>query len=91
MRRERTQRLLGNLGAKNALLKILLPGLLPERVQPDLIEKRNTASHGGDQITFEEARTAVETATKIVESAHPLASLLPAQTLGDPAGDAGEQ
>ena len=65
-----------NLGAKNALLKLLRPHLLPSRVQPDLIDKRNAASHGGDQITFEEAETAVEIAAQIVESAHPLASLL---------------
>jgi HEPN domain-containing protein len=69
-----------NLGAKKELLKLLRPGLLSARVQPDLIDKRNTASHGGDQITFEQAQTAVEIATEIVESAHPLASLLPTQT-----------
>jgi hypothetical protein len=70
----------GNLGAKKAALGLLRPGLLPARVQPDLIEKRNTASHGGDQITFEQALTAVEIATEIVESAHPIASLLPGGT-----------
>lgn len=69
-----------NLGAKSALLKTLRPGLLPQRVQPDLIDKRNAASHGGDQITFEEARSAIEVATKIVEAAHPLAGLLGART-----------
>lgn len=66
-----------NLGAKNALLKLLRPRLLSTRVQPDLIDKRNAASHGGDQITFEEAETAVDIATEIVELAHPLASVLP--------------
>jgi hypothetical protein len=75
-----------NLGAKNALLKILLPGLLPERVQPDLIEKRNTAGHGGGQITVEEAMRAIEIATEIIESAHPLDRLLPIQISEESAG-----
>jgi len=77
----------GNLGAKKELLGILRPGLLPTRVQTDLVDKRNTASHGRskaghgwDEITFEQAQTAVEIATEIVESAHPLVSLLRTQT-----------
>jgi hypothetical protein len=70
-----------NLGAKKELLKILRPGLLSTRVQPDLIDKRNTASHGDDQITFEQAQVAVEIATEIVESAHPLAGLLPTRAV----------
>lgn len=76
----------GNLGAKKELLKILQPGLLSgvPSVQTDLIDLRNTASHGRskggrrwDQITLDQARAAVEIATKIVELAHPLANLLP--------------
>jgi hypothetical protein len=69
----------GNLGAKKALLHVLRPGLLPGQVQPDLIEKRNTASHGYGDITLAEAHTAVEIATEIVELAHPLADFLPTQ------------
>lgn len=69
-----------NLGAKKELLKIVQPGLLSTNVQPDLIDKRNAASHGDEQVTFAQAQTAVEIATQIVELAHPLASLLPAQT-----------
>ena len=75
-----------NLGAKKSLLALLRPGLLSDRVQPDLIDKRDTAihgrskaGHGWDEVTFDQAQTAVEIATEIVESAHPLASLLPAQ------------
>ena len=73
-----------NLVAKKEVLKLLRPGLLPERTQPDLIDLRNTADHGRskaghrwDEITFEQAQTAVDIATAIVESAYPLASLLP--------------
>jgi len=69
-----------NLGRKRDLLKVLSPGLLPARVQPDLIEMRNTASHGGVEITFDQALTTVEIATEIVGAARPLASLLPPQT-----------
>lgn len=78
----------GNLGAKKELLKILRPDLLSEAVptvQADLIDLRNTASHGRsksgrrwDEITLEQAQTAVEIATAIVELAHPLRGLLPA-------------
>lgn len=72
------------LGAKRELLELLRPGLLPAGVQPDLINVRNTASHGRsragqrwDEITAEQGAKAVEIATTIVELAHPLASLLP--------------
>jgi hypothetical protein len=77
----------GNLGAKKELLGILRPGMLSgvPTVQADLIDLRNTASHGRskagrrwDEITFEQAQKAVEIASSIVELAHPLASLLPA-------------
>jgi hypothetical protein len=75
-----------NLGAKKSLLALLRPGLLSDRVQPDLIDKRDTAihgrskaGHGWEEVTFDQAQTAVEIATEIVESAHPLASLLPTQ------------
>ena len=76
----------GNLGAKKELLGIVRPGLLSAvpSVQTDLIDLRNTASHGRskagrgwDEITFEQAQKAVEIATTIVELAHSLASLLP--------------
>lgn len=73
------------LGAKRELLDWLRPGLLPGGVQPDLINMRNTASHGRnrgrswDEITVEQGVKAVEIATAIVESAHSLASLLPTQ------------
>jgi hypothetical protein len=73
-----------NLGAKRSLLALLRPGLLSDRVQPDLIDKRDTAihgrskaGHGWDEVTSEQAQTALEIATDIVELAHPLASLLP--------------
>ncbi|MBY0388963.1 MAG: hypothetical protein K2X56_12865 [Mycobacterium pseudokansasii] len=66
-----------NLGAKKELLKMLRPGLLSTSVQPDLIDKRNTASHGDGQVTLAQAETAVEIATGIVELAHPLAGLMP--------------
>jgi len=71
---------------KKELLSILRPGLMSgvPTVQADLIDLRNTASHGRskagrrwDDITFEQALTAVEIASSIVELAHPLASLLP--------------
>jgi len=73
-----------NLGAKRTLVGFLRPGLLSDRVQPDLIDKRDTAihgrskaGHGWDEVTFEQAQTAVELATEILEAAHPLTSLLP--------------
>ncbi len=75
-----------NLGAKKELLSILRPGLMSgvPTVQADLIDLRNTASHGRskagrrwEDINFEQALTAVEIASAIVELAHPLASLLP--------------
>jgi hypothetical protein len=73
-----------NLGAKKTLVGLLRPGLLSDRVQPDLIDKRDTAihgrskaGHGWDEVTFEQAHTAVDLATEIVELAHPLAELLP--------------
>jgi hypothetical protein len=66
-----------NLGGKHQLLRLLRPGLLSDRVQTDLIDKRNGASHRGEQYTWEEAQAALDTATAIVESANPLASLLP--------------
>lgn len=65
-----------NLGAKHALFKLLRPGLLPQQTQPDLIDKRNTASHGGDQITVDEAIEAIQIATTIVDAAHSLDDLL---------------
>jgi hypothetical protein len=67
-----------NLGGKHQLLRLLRPGLLSDRVQTDLIDKRNGASHRGEQYTWEEAQAALDIATAIVESAYPLASLLPA-------------
>lgn len=76
-----------NLGAMTRLLGWLRPKLLPAAVQSDLIQKRNMAIHGRsksgkrwDEITAKEARKAVEIATQIVESAHPLAMLLTART-----------
>lgn len=66
-----------NLGAKQELLKLLRPSLLPERTRPDLIDKRNRVSHGNAPVTYEEAETAVEVATKIVSLAYPLSDLLP--------------
>jgi hypothetical protein len=72
-----------NLIAKQEVLKLLRPGLLPERTRTDLINLRNTASHGRstagrglDDITLEQAQAAVEIASAIVELAHPLDSLL---------------
>jgi hypothetical protein len=40
---------------------------------------RNDATHGGHLLTDEQAQTAVDIATGIVEAAYPLASLLPTQ------------
>jgi hypothetical protein len=69
-----------NLGGKHQLLRLLRPGLLSDRVQTDLIDKRNGASHRGEQYTWEQAQAALDIATAIVESANPLASLLPTPT-----------
>jgi HEPN domain-containing protein len=65
-----------NLGGKREVLNLLRPGLLHKRLQPDLIDKRNGASHRGEQYTREEATAALDIATAIVESAYPLASYL---------------
>jgi hypothetical protein len=72
-----------NLGGKKEVLNLLWPGLLPSSVQNDLINKRNGASHRGEEYGDDETRAAIDIATAIVESAYPLASLLP--TLGGPA------
>ncbi len=64
------------LGGKKAVLNLLRPDLLHTRVQADLIDKRNGASHEGEEFTQEEAQTALDIATAIVESAYPLASYL---------------
>lgn len=66
-----------NLGGKKAVLNLLRPGLVPQRVQDDLINKRNGASHHGKEYSEQEAQAAVDIATVIVESAYPLDSLLP--------------
>ena len=60
-----------------ALLRRLRPGLLSDQLQRDLVEPRNHATHGGRTLTDEQAQTAVDMATDIVEEAHPLATLLP--------------
>ena len=65
------------LEGRTELLKRLRPGLLSNRLQRHLIEPRNDATHGGHSLTFEQAQTAVDMATDIVQEAHPLASLLP--------------
>jgi hypothetical protein len=72
-----------NLIAKQEVLKILRPGLLPKRTRTDLIEVRNTAIHGrsktGDgleEVTLEQAYAAVAVATEIVQAAHPVEDLL---------------
>ena len=63
------------LEGRTELLKRLRPGLLSNRLQRHLIEPRNDATHGGHSLTFEQAQTAVDMATDIVQEAHPLASL----------------
>jgi hypothetical protein len=68
------------LEGRTELLKNLRSGLLPPRLQRDLIDPRNDATHGGHSLTDEQAQTAVDMAVDIVEEAYPLASLLPAQT-----------
>lgn len=75
-----------NLIAKQEVLKLLRPGLLPKRTRADLIDLRNAASHGRgktgrgwDNITFEQARQAVEIASAIVGLAYPLEILLTTQ------------
>lgn len=66
-----------NLGARYELLKLLRPGLMPEDTKPNLILKRNTASHGsGDRVTVDEAIKAIDIATTIVNAAHSLDDLL---------------
>jgi hypothetical protein len=64
------------LEGRSALLRKLRPGLLSDQLGRDLIGPRNRATHGGHALTDIEAQTAVDIATDIVESAHPLASLL---------------
>ncbi|MGE2737873.1 hypothetical protein [Mycolicibacterium vaccae] len=74
-----------NLVAQQEVLKLLRPGLLPQRTRPDLIELRNTAIHGRgaaggwEDVSVEQARKALEVATLIVDAAHPLAQFLPAE------------
>ena len=65
-----------NLGGKKEVLNLLRPGLLHKRLQEDLINKRNGASHHGKHYSSEEAEAAIDIATAIVESAYPLASYL---------------
>jgi len=65
-----------NLGGKKAVLNLLRPDLLHERLQENLINKRNKASHEGKHYSWEEAEAAVDIATAVVESAYPLASYL---------------
>jgi HEPN domain-containing protein len=62
------------------LLRLLRPGLLPEQITDELIKPRNTAGHGGDSLTFEQAQKAVEIAREVVEHAYPLANFVPIQT-----------
>jgi hypothetical protein len=73
-----------NLGGKKEVLNLLRPGLLHNRVQNDLINKRNGASHRGEQYDEDETQAALDIATAIVESAYPLASLLPTSGEGPP-------
>ena len=58
------------------MLKLLRPDLSHERLQENLINKRNKASHEGKHYSWEEAEAAVDIATAVVESAYPLASYL---------------
>jgi hypothetical protein len=53
---------------------------LPKRLQHDLIEPRNDATHAGYPLTDAQARTAVDMAVDVVAAAYPLSSLLPTQT-----------
>ena len=59
------------------VLNLFRPGLVPQRVQDDLINKRNGASHHGKEYSEQEAQAAVDIATVIVESAVPTDSLRP--------------
>jgi hypothetical protein len=68
-----------NLGSKKRVLELLRPDLVDRRVQEDLINKRNGASHSGQEFTAEEVQAALDIATAVVESAYPLAGLLPTQ------------
>jgi hypothetical protein len=65
-----------NLGGKKTVLNLLRPGLLHPRVQEDLINKCNGASHRGEEYDEDDAEAALDIATATVESAYPLASYL---------------
>jgi len=67
------------LEGRTDLLKRLRSEVLSNRLQRDLIEPRNRATHGGHSLTDEQARTAVDMAIEIVQEAHPLTSLLTTQ------------
>ncbi|SUA14290.1 Uncharacterised protein [Mycolicibacterium aichiense] len=62
------------------LLRDLRKGLLSHRLDEDLIKPRNYATHRGHALTDEQAQTAVDMATAVVEEAYPLASLLHTNT-----------
>jgi hypothetical protein len=79
VRKALTKRYTG-LEGRTALVRRLLPGLLSDQLQRDLIDPRNLATHGGHSFTDAAAQTAVDLATVIVEEAQPLASLLSTQT-----------
>jgi hypothetical protein len=64
------------LEGRTDLLRRLRPGLLSNRLQHDLIDPRNDATHGGSSLTDAQAQTAVDLAVDIVEEAYPLADLL---------------
>jgi hypothetical protein len=68
------------LEGRTDLLKRLRSGLLSKRLQSDLIEPRNHATHKGRSLTDAQAQTAVDMAIDIVREAYPPASLLPTQT-----------
>jgi hypothetical protein len=61
------------------VLKTLRTRLLAGGLQDGLIKPRNQATHGGHSLTDEQAQTAVDMATDIVQQAYPLADLLPTQ------------
>lgn len=59
------------LGPRLALAKDLgMP--MPDRIQADLVERRNTVIHQGTAVTGDDAQAAITAAGKLVEQYQPL-------------------
>lgn len=67
------------LGRLRDLVKKLLPGVLPEKFQPRVVDPRNDAAHGAKAMTKDVAEAATATTTELLGAAHPLSEFgLPA-------------